>query len=248
MRSPAFTTPKETMNLQTALRAVATLLRNRKRHTGASGFSYTSGSQFKKDAFANDPRTPPGAAGNSAVRPPGKKHISLRSHGEVSVPVEILFAPQSIPNVAASRILDGENVYRDSADLCSPDQVCATPFKMIAPTIFSRVKQPNDFTGCRVPACNIRPLSAVAVSACESQIVQGGLATVLRGQNMINMEWSSVYCSRDMAVFAPPVCAILDASYQALVHAVCSSRGRWNPAPRSATRAWECMIVKRLAM
>lgn len=87
---------------------------------------------------------------------------------------------------------------------------------MIAPTVFSRVKQANDFAGCGVPACNIRSLMAVAVSARKRQVIQGCLATMLCGQNVVDMESPGVCRFRGVAVFAAPVCAIPDASYEDL--------------------------------
>jgi hypothetical protein len=58
----------------------------------------------------------------------------------VSVPVENLFAPQGVPNVAAGRIVNGENMYRYAADLRSSDQVGAIPFRVLVQTRIASAK------------------------------------------------------------------------------------------------------------
>ena len=93
----------------------------------------------------------------------------------------------------------------------------------------------------------IGALSLVAMHAGQSQILQVGLAPVLTGQNVVNLQRMEIPGARHMAILAPSLCSIPNVSDKVWIHELQLPSEGSNPAFLSATRDRECMTAKTFA-
>jgi hypothetical protein len=77
--------------------------------------------------------------------------------------------------------------------------------KVLTPYILPGIKQPLDFGGRLIAACDVRPFVAVAVKTTESQILEVAVAAVLPGNNVIYLKREPVVRKRNATLLATAV-------------------------------------------
>ena len=84
-------------------------------------------------------------------------------------------------------------------------QSSSTPEKVFTPDIAARIVEPNDFAALSINSGNVRSLEAIAVDAGERQIFEDSRSTLLKSNNVIDLEGCGMYCRRQSAIFATPL-------------------------------------------
>jgi hypothetical protein len=74
---------------------------------------------------------------------------------------------------------------------------------MALPMLLAWMKQWHELTTHGVNARDVGPFVFIAVQTTPGQIFQNRRATMLLGDDVINLEWKGVTRSRQMAVFTP---------------------------------------------
>jgi hypothetical protein len=106
------------------------------------------------------------------------------------------------PNCNEVSLIDREHLSCNEPDFALGRQNGSVPLKMVRPTIAPRVEETDDEAGRRMPPCDVRTFMPVAVEARKGEVVSGGCAAMLTGDDMVDMEWQWVPRSRQVAVFA----------------------------------------------
>ena len=87
---------------------------------------------------------------------------------------------------------------------------------MIGPAVTPRVKAPDSLSGTGINRGNVAPLVPIAQNASVRQVVQGGGASVLAADDMVDLMRETGVIFMDEAVFATVVCAVGDFGSQSL--------------------------------
>jgi hypothetical protein len=86
-------------------------------------------------------------------------------------------------------LIDSQNDHCGPALRADSDKCCIRiDMKMIIPRLLAGIVQSGCFAGCRIKCSHIRSLEAVALQAGETQIAGVIAATVLKGDNVINLK------------------------------------------------------------
>lgn len=105
-----------------------------------------------------------------------------------------------------------------STDRCSRLNGCIAIAKMTSPTIVSRMEKRDDFLGNRIPSGNIRTFMAIAAATAKTKIVCVCFAAVLLCEDVIDLEGKVVEFLGKKAVFAPPLSAIANQTFERSIH------------------------------
>jgi len=96
-----------------------------------------------------------------------------------------------------------------AANRSQTDNVAATENEMLAPSIFSRMKQPCHFTRIRIKARQVRAFVKIAVVTGPRQIHQIIRTTMLSGNNVFYLEgMKGVVFLVEATIFAPIIRAL----------------------------------------
>ena len=99
-------------------------------------------------------------------------------------------------------VVDKQERDRDSANLGQRFQFGSIPDEVLRPCVPSRMKQANDFASIGINAGNIRAFESIAVDASKGEVIGSSPAAVLPGNDVIDLEWRSVICRRQLAILA----------------------------------------------
>jgi len=109
---------------------------------------------------------------------------------------------------------------------------------MLRPDIFAGIKQPDNLACLLVRSGNVRALMRVAMQARERKIVEGGLASVLACNHVVDakrfVRWRS-----NMAIFPSGSGTLTDLLANLSIHEL---------RDFNATRAFDCRTAKKFAM
>jgi hypothetical protein len=108
------------------------------------------------------------------------------------VPLANSLGTQRHSNSTKTAIVYRQNLNGRAADLGFPDQICTAPFKMVNPSIPSRMKQLYYLAGFGVHSGDIGTLALVAVKARKGQILRAGFAAVLSGYNVVDVKGTRI--------------------------------------------------------
>lgn len=93
------------------------------------------------------------------------------------------------------RVIDEQHRNCYPADLCPALQFRALPTKVISPLVCSRMKEANEFARLWIPASNVGAFEAVTMHAGEGKVRLLSCASVLAGDDVIDLKWRRM-CSR----------------------------------------------------
>ena len=112
--------------------------------------------------------------------------------------------------------------------------------KCSPPIIFPRVEEAHGSAGFRIDPRNVRTLEAVAVRASQRQIVFHGLAAVLFGDDVVDLEGQRQRPVRHPAILAALGGPLPDAGEQLAIH--------WGSDFESNWRARDCITASKRPM
>ena len=72
------------------------------------------------------------------------------------------------------------------------------------------MKQANDLSATGIESGNIRPLEAITVNAGQGKIIDRSQSTMLKRDNVIDLEWGGMKRGRQLAVFATRLGSVPD--------------------------------------
>ena len=97
-------------------------------------------------------------------------------------------ALEDSPKPKAACLIHVEYAHGSSTDGSKADDRNVDLAEMLFPTVLTRVKEDNDFTGCRIEASEVRPFVGIATLASECEIGYVITTAVLTGNNMLHVE------------------------------------------------------------
>lgn len=100
------------------------------------------------------------------------------------------------------RVVHVEHVDRGPANRRATNKPGAMPAKMITPSILARMKKPHSPLRKGIFPCNIWPLAEVAMITGEGQIPECCPATVLFGDDVVDLVRRAVVPARHSTIFA----------------------------------------------
>jgi hypothetical protein len=97
--------------------------------------------------------------------------------------------------------VDSEHGDGCTANIGAADQERAIPTKMAAPLVAARMEEPCALASLRINAREVRAFVMVVGETGEGEIARDGLAAVLFGDDMIDLEREFIIALRHAAVF-----------------------------------------------
>jgi hypothetical protein len=108
------------------------------------------------------------------------------------------------------RIVDAEDVDRNAARRRFAAQGRSGPFEMIAPIIYSRMKESNNLTAGGIRARDVRPFVPIAVQTGEGQIFRDGPASVLPRNDVVDVKRQRIDVGGKVAILTSTSCTLMN--------------------------------------
>lgn len=110
------------------------------------------------------------------------------------------FTDQRLSHRNRIRMIHFQDSNRSSSDRRQSSERRAVPPKMFGPLIFSWVKQSRELVTLRIESSDIWPFVSIAVKAGHGEIAGLAGATVLLGNDVIDLEWQFGEGYREMTI------------------------------------------------
>ena len=117
-------------------------------------------------------------------------------------------------------MIDVENMDRRATDGRSSDQLRSLPTKVVSSPIISRVEQSSGSAARRISARDVRSFVKIAVVTRQGGIRERGFATMLLGDDVVDLIGSEIELARHSTILADAVRSQPHATLERRFHAV----------------------------
>ena len=145
------------------------------------------------------------------------------------------------PELNRVGFIDCQHADGRPRDAGSSDQDATIPLKMTFPSLAPRVKQRDDPFGQGIDTRDIWPFVLVVVETTPRQVLQNGLATVLLGDNVVDLERERIESAGNVAIVASIEGKSANLVHQGPIHSSIDCDG---PIAFKDCRAFDCRIPK----